>query len=1051
MAQTQSVTFHTEGTSGNGNVTNVAGNYNHTSHGADGVQIALDKLPYADGASWNPTLSCLLGTRLTMLSLVHDWARSRDNLRIFCLKGVAGSGKTAISNAVAQALKAEGLLASSFFFDRATPSRNTPRLLFSTIARDIAGLYPAIAADIAASLEEEPSLASAPLPRQFEAFIAGPLSRHPIDRQIIVVVDALDEDVRDEGNTDLLTILRDGVTKLPPNFRLFLTTRPTMIIERYLSARDHISFHILDINSSENRQDIAAYVNSMVLDVEISSRMGSSWPDETLIHELKIMAEGLFIWIATVFAYLRTAHKPRAKLHAVLTKSLAQGPLEPTKKIDDLYAAILEDCGDWGDTDFCEDYAVFMGAIIAVKRPLSLAVLRALYGGNEELSLDHLPQRFGSVLVGLHDEHAPIHPLHLSFREFVTMRAAETVNTRKFFLSEKQHSQKLAELCLRTIVRELTATSITGAGYLARDEDDGPPGIPKLAGVSQQVMYGCEYWGDHIRDVEIPTAALAEVLREFLPYHYTTSIEIVASTSTFGGSQSVWRWLNGLGTEFIGLYDQASQAETLFGLTNRLHYEGRLEEALASIEDCVHLRRVLAAPQAAKSKAKLSTPLHNFLSNIGRSKAALHRIRKARPLRQNITEEPLETVNVSTELADSLSNLSVCLSALGRHEAALAAIQEAMGLRRALAAERPEAFNAALALALNNLSGLLSDHGRHKEALAAIQEAVGLRRTLAAGQPEAFNPALAWSLNSLSIRLSDHGQHEEALAASQEAVGLNRALAAERPGTFNDVLASSLHNLSLCFSDHGRHEEALRAIQEAAGLRRTLAAERPGAFNAVLAQSLNNLSNRLSDHGRHEEALVATQEAVRLRRALAAERSATFNAALAESLNTLFARLLDHGRHEEALAAIQESVGMRRALAAERPAAFNAVLASSLNNLSVNLSHQGRHEEALVAIQEAVELRRALAAERPAAFNADLADSLFNLSFKFFHLGCHEEALGAIRESVSLHRTLAAERPKVYTHKLLEALRRLSKCLSASGQQVEAQVILREARSLLSR
>ena len=80
---------------------------------------------------------------------------------------------------------------------------------------------------------------------------------------------------------------------------------------------------------------------------------------------------------------------------------------------------------------------------------------------------------------------------------------------------------------------------------------------------------------------------------------------------------------------FTELYDEASQAEALFVLSWRLQYEGRLEEALKAIEDSVYLRRVLAAQQEAKSKAKLGTPLRNFLSNIGRGKAALNRIRKA--------------------------------------------------------------------------------------------------------------------------------------------------------------------------------------------------------------------------------------------------------------------------------------------------------------------------------------------------------------------------------------------------------------------------------------
>ncbi|KAF7967310.1 hypothetical protein HWV62_34737 [Athelia sp. TMB] len=822
-------------------------------------------------------------------------------------RGVAGSGKTAVSNAVARSLSEAGLLASCFFFDRADASRNTPRLLFSTMARGIANIHPSIAADISASLEKDPSLASADISRQFEAFIAGPLSRHPTNGQIVVVVDALDEAVSDHAGADLLAILRDGFAKLPPNFRLFLTSRPTRIIERFLSASRHISSHVLDINSAENQQDIAAYVDAMVRDIAISSQMGPPWPDEALIRKLKDMAEGLFIWITTVFAFLRESHRPRAKLQALLSNSLPEGPDDPTAKIDALYTSILEICGKWSDPDFCKDYAIFMGAIIAVKRPLSLAALRALHGGNQELLLDRLPQRFGSVLVGLHDEHEPIRMLHLSFREFVTVRAAKSADTRKFYLSEKEHSQKLAELCLRTMVREMTAAPITGVGYLAEHDDDRP-GIPKLTGLSEQLLYGCESWSDHICDIERPTIAVAEILQEFLTHNHITSIEIVASRSTFLSSLSVWRWLNGLGAEFVDLYGEASQAETLYELSIRLHYEGRLEEALAAAEDSVHLRRVVAAQQTAKSKVKLSSLLRHFLPNVGR--VALNRIRKAIHPRQNGTEERPETFHVFEKLTNSLIVLSNRLSDLGRHEEALAAIQEAVRLLRTLAAERPQAFNAALALSLNNLSVDLSSQGRHGEALAAIQEAVGLRRALAAERPEAFNAALAESLNNLSNRLSDHGRHEEALAAIQEAVGLRRALAAERPA----------------------------------------------AFNAVLAESLNNLSAELSDHGRHEEALAVNQEAVVLRRALAAERPAAFNADLADSLFSISIDFSGLGRHEEALEAAQESVDMFRSLAVERPKVFTSKLSNGLWQLSLCLSASGREAEAKVALEEAQSL-----------------------------------------------------------------------------------------------
>ncbi|KAF7966269.1 hypothetical protein HWV62_39399, partial [Athelia sp. TMB] len=695
--------FHTHETSG-GAVINVAGNY--TAYGSDEAEIVakikqsstLDKLPYAEGASWNSDLACLTGTRVALLSLVHRWSRSCDNCRIFCLQGVAGSGKTAVSNAVARFLNEAGLLASCFFFDRADASRNTPRLLFSTMARDIAALYPTIAEDIAAKLEQEPSLASANLSRQFEAFIAGPLRRHPVDRQIIVVIDALDEATDDDLGTDLLALLRDEFAKIPPYFRVLITSRPTRILEHHLSGKSHVVHHHIDINSDENRRDIAAYIDDQLQNSPMLSSIGTHGPDGELIRDLKVMADGLFIWIATVFRYLGPVSNPKKKLRALLSRSHAQGQEpEPTRKIDALYSTILEASGDWDDEDFRDEYALFMGSVMAIKRPLSLTALRALHGGNQELSLGRLPQRFGAVLVGLHSENEPIHTLHLSFREFVTGRAADRAETQKFFLSEREHNRILGELCIQTMVRELTDAPIAGTGYLARHENDRS-GIPELTGVSEQLLYGCEHWGSHVCDIESPTLAVTRIIREFLPNYNTAWIEIVASKSTFAGSLSVWRWLHVHATELTELYDNVSQARVLFSLSSRLAYVGRLEEALTAIDDSVQLRRALAARQPAI---------------------------------------------FGTKLARSLVNFSNRLSDLGRHEEALKAIQEAVEGYRPLAAERPEAFNANLADALNNLSNRLSSHGRHAEALAAIQEAVGLRRALAAERPEAFNAALA--------------------------------------------------------------------------------------------------------------------------------------------------------------------------------------------------------------------------------------------------------------------------------------------------------------------
>ncbi|KAF7979500.1 hypothetical protein HWV62_42054 [Athelia sp. TMB] len=941
--------FHT---TRSGVVTNVAGNYitgdeEPGTHNApksserhtDTLAVAKISriLPYEKGASWDPKLTCLPGTRVAMLSNLAAWSHRTGSKRICWVKDVAGSGKTSVLHTIAQALQREGRLLSSFFFSRGTSSRNNPQTLFPTIARDLANLHPRIAQEIADALEAEPALASASLSRQFDTLILKPSRHLPIDRSFVIVIDALDESIRHDLDTDLLTILRDRAAELPPHVRILIASRPTNIIERYLSGCSHITTHSMDIFSRENKQDIDMYVDAQLRDPAMLLNLNLTSPDEAMLRDLKQLAEGLFIWIVTVCNFLRTAYKAKSKLQALLSKTAQHLP--PEKKMDQLYAAILAECGDWEDADFLKDYDLVMGTIMAVKRPISLAALRALHDGSQDLEAEQLLQRFGSVLIGFHDTHQPIRILHLSFHEFVTDRAAHDDSTKHFHLSEKGHSGRLAELCVKTLNREL-AKPIAGTGYLAKDEGDAP-GIPTIHGASEQLVYGCAHLTSHLQDVERPQTIQAHIIT-LLSRHLVTWIEVVAATDIFRGSLQIEQWVQRCAPELEHHFEYQYQANAVFTLGNRLAYAARMEESLLATQEAVILLRALARDRPAA---------------------------------------------LNYYLARCLGNMALRLSALGRAREALPAVEEAVSLIRALPAERPAAYNADLAISLNNLSNFLSALGRVQEALPAAEEAVTLRRALAAERPAAYNAHLASSLNNLSIRLSDLGRAQEALPVAEEAVNLRRALATDRPAAYNADLADSLSNLSAYLLGLGRPQEALSVGEEAVNLRRALAAERPAKYNADLASSLSNLSNSISALGRAQEALPGAQEVVNLYRALATERPAAYNASLADSLHNLSTHLFNLGRPQEALSAIEEAVDLWRPLAAELPAAHNADLALSLRDLSRRLVYFGRQDEALIAIPEAVGLYRSLAAEHPAQFNRRLMECLWIMREAMIALG----------------------------------------------------------------
>ncbi|KAF7964644.1 hypothetical protein HWV62_4523 [Athelia sp. TMB] len=445
----QSLSIYNVGNSGN--IINVAGNSYGLGEEQLALRTALEKLPYAQGASWNPALGCLLGTRLAVLSVIDKWSRSDGPQRIFWLNSVAGSGKSAIAHSVAQMLHENGRLASSFFFRRGMVTRDTPQYLLTTIARDIASRYPAFAVDVGRALEHEPALASAPLSRQFEALICAPLRRHPTPSPIVVVVDALDESICRESDGALLNLLSAAVD-LPAGLQLFITSRPTKHIEQHLSRKTHVKTYVIELNSDENRRDIAAYIDVKLRDEHMSFGTENAQLDKSVVGNLIVMSEGLFFWLAKAFEYLRGVSNPAREMNLLLSTSGSQGCAAINRAMDALCATILDTSigGDWRDERFCRNYQHIIGVIAAARWPLSLEALRALHSASQSPPLESLLEQFASIIVvNGDDQKRSVQVSHASFHAFIMDRAASTPETRKFHIAQKKSTEELANVCLQ--------------------------------------------------------------------------------------------------------------------------------------------------------------------------------------------------------------------------------------------------------------------------------------------------------------------------------------------------------------------------------------------------------------------------------------------------------------------------------------------------------------------------------------------------------------------------------------------------------------------------
>jgi hypothetical protein len=211
--------------------------------------------------------------------------------------------------------------------------------------------------------------------------------------------------------------------------------------------------------------------------------------------------------------------------------------------MDALYADVLSAC-DWNDEDFVHDYKLIIGAIMAAKTPFSSSALQSLHREYPTIDVREILRPLISVLTGFVDDGHLIRTIHLSFRDFLTLRAQSSSVHERFHVNEREHSQRLALLCLRVLNEDLTS-NISGTGYLTRvvQEREGIPPLDESQ-ISEVLWYACRFWTEHIIDVEGPMSeAFLEPLRQFFTEKLIIWMEVLNSKYHFQTLRGVREWL----------------------------------------------------------------------------------------------------------------------------------------------------------------------------------------------------------------------------------------------------------------------------------------------------------------------------------------------------------------------------------------------------------------------------------------------------------------------------------------------------------------------------
>lgn len=479
---------------------------------ADLAKLVHAKEATYDSAAEGELPRCLPGTRTNLLSRITDWAADPSGKRIFWLCGKAGIGKSTVSRTIAAKLDEEGRLGASFYFKRGRADRSHTKLLFPTIALQLADKFPPLRHEIAAALENNSLLCEAQTSTQYKKLFEQPfqrLSQHSaILEDCFLVIDALDEcDDLDQAKTvlGLFGTMEDtAATKI----RILLTSRRHHEFVQCMGDELFEDSQLEDAQAEYIRSDIKVFLQHK-LGVKAKNRnpfvsIPTDWINQASIDRLVEKSYPLFIVASTICRFLHDSEDPQRDLKMLLSQPHNQGLSASLSNIylPILHQAMLTVSGP-SNTRRLTTFKMIVQSLILQYDPLSITSLSKL--------LDMLPAEVGLVVLSLRSvlsfpEKADGVPelcvtvklFHQSFRDFLLdPDLTELDNGKLFWIDENKAHADLAARCVRLL----------GGGVLKEDLCDVKAPGTRRKDVSKakievylpgEVVYACCYWVKHL-------------------------------------------------------------------------------------------------------------------------------------------------------------------------------------------------------------------------------------------------------------------------------------------------------------------------------------------------------------------------------------------------------------------------------------------------------------------------------------------------------------------------------------------------------------------------
>jgi len=446
------------------------------------------------------------------------WADDPQGESIFWLNGMAGTGKSTISRTVAQSFADKGDLGASFFFKRGELNRDDATRLFKTITAQLIAKDSSLATHVIAAIEADPAITGKSLREQFEKFILEPLRKKPLGnlkgdpdevKQIVFVIDALDECRREDDIKVVLHLLSQPQALSSVRLRAFVTSRPELPIRLGFNGikGSYQDLVLHEIPKTVIEHDIGVFLNYKLIKIRDNYNSLScserhlplDWPGPEIVKTLVQMAIPLFIFAATICRFIEDQAwcDPASQLAKVLEYQSRTQQSE-IDKLDATYLPILnhllKDAGA-ARNSLVDEFRTVVGSIVLLAEPLSISSLAHLLDIPGSVIYRRLSSLY-SVLSEPISPESPVRMFHLSFRDFLVDPGKQ--GTNPLWVDESATHERIATRCLELMcsgdhLREGVCT-LKMPGTACADVE---PAVIDVA-LSSPVRYACLHWVYHL-------------------------------------------------------------------------------------------------------------------------------------------------------------------------------------------------------------------------------------------------------------------------------------------------------------------------------------------------------------------------------------------------------------------------------------------------------------------------------------------------------------------------------------------------------------------------